>query len=53
MICSLGDGKPLQRAKKRENLTTLWRFEDNTCSVILLLFFKYFFLVYLIGTLGV
>ena len=29
----------------------LWRFEDNTCSVILI-FFVFFFVVYLTGTLG-
>ena len=33
-IYSLGDGKPVQWAKKRGNMAMLWRFEDNTCSVI-------------------
>ena len=44
---SLGDGKPVQWAKKKGNVAMLRRFEDNTCSVIL-----NFSGVYLKGTLG-
>ena len=35
IIYSFGVGKPVQWAKKRGNIVMLWRFEDNTCRVIL------------------
>ena len=48
IIDSLGDGKPVQWAKKKGNVAMLRRFEDNTCSVIL----TFLFWVCLTDTLG-
>ena len=52
IIYSLGDKKPVQWAKTRENMIILWRFEDHTGSNILFLFFFFFFLVYPTDTYG-
>ena len=35
IIYSLHDRKPVQWAKKKGNMAMPWRFEENTCSVIL------------------